>query len=137
MKKVFLLIGMLGLLASCSLDDEGQEFRYEIEPVTNVEFPDSLVLGQNYQIPVRYLRPSTCHSFFDFDYARQDSTRIVTVINQVFENDSCEDLTDTEVEQILDFEVLYNYTYVFKFYQGQDTNDEPIYLTKNVPVKAN
>ena len=135
MKKVFLLIGVLGLITSCSLnDDEGQQFRFEAVPVQNATLPDTLIYGEQYQIPVSYVPPANCYYFDGFNYQRQDSTRYVAVINRVFENESC-DTNTQEVEQILNFEVLYTYKYVFKFYQGDDANGDPIYLTKIVPVK--
>lgn len=135
MKKVFLFLGIAALLASCSVDDDTIDFRFEAMPVAEVEFPDSLVIGDRYQIPVKYVSPSTCHYFEGYDYTRQDSTRFVYVVNRVLERNDCETTTDT-VETNLNLEVLYNYTYVFKFFKGYDENDEPEYLTVEVPVKS-
>ncbi|MEH6408174.1 MAG: hypothetical protein V7767_12915 [Leeuwenhoekiella sp.] len=138
MKKVFLFMGLLGLITSCSVDDDNrQQFRYEVVPVEDVTLPDSLVLGQTYEIPVSFVKPTACYYFEGFDYQRQDSTRYVAVVNRVLDDTACADtdVTTDPTEEILDFEVLYTYDYVFKFYQGNDSNDEPIYLTKVVPVK--
>ena len=134
MKKVFLLLGVLGLITSCSLDDDAEQYSFEAVGVDNATLPDTLIYGQRYQFPISYTPPTSCYQFYGFDFQRQDSTRYVTVINRVVENDTCQENT-TQVEQDLDFEVLYRYKYVFKFYQGNDTNDEPIYLTKTIPVK--
>lgn len=134
MKKVFLLLGLLALVVSCSLDDEGQNVSYKFVPVADFELPDSLVLGQRYQFPIKYVSPSDCNAFYGFEYDRIDSTRFVYIVNQVLENTDCEVTTDT-ITASLNFEVLYNYTYVFKFFSGFDSNDEPTFKTQEVPVK--
>ncbi len=135
MKKVFLFLVIAVMVASCSIDDDTVDFRFEAAPVAGVTFPDSLVLGERYQIPVRYVPPSTCHYFEGYDYTRQDSLRYVYVVNRVIEQDNCETATDT-IEANLNLEVLYDYTYVFKFFKGYDANDEAEYLTVEVPVKT-
>ncbi|MFI8377851.1 hypothetical protein [Leeuwenhoekiella sp. NPDC079379] len=134
MKKVFLLLALLALVVSCSLDDDGRNVSYEFVPITDYELPDSLVLGQKYQFPIKYVSPTDCNAFYGFEYDRKDSTRFVFVVNQVFENENCTTTTDT-VEATLNFEVLYNYTYVFKFFKGLDANDKPTYITQEIPVK--
>lgn len=137
MKKVFLCMALLGVLSSCSLDDDGEgiNYHFEVVPVENVTLPDTLVLGERYQLPIMYSRPTSCYAFDGFDYEREDSTRYVYVVNRVFDQSGCEPLDNNVTEAILNFDVLYDYTYIFNFYQGQDEDDEPIYLTKTVPVK--
>jgi len=134
MKKVFLLLGVLGLVTSCSLDDDTEQYSFEAVAVDDATLPDTLVFGQVYHFPVSYTPPTNCYEFYGFDYKREDSTRYVAVINRVVENETCQENT-VQVQQELDFEVLYRHKYVFKFYQGVDANEEPVYLTKTVPVK--
>jgi hypothetical protein len=52
----------------------------------------------------------------------------------VIESESCEDLADDLVEVTLDFIAIYNQTYVFKFWQGLDENDNDLYYVVEVPV---
>ncbi|WP_128759268.1 hypothetical protein [Leeuwenhoekiella marinoflava] len=135
MKKVFLLIGLLGLVVSCSLDDDNTNVNYEFVPVVDYELPDTLVYGKRYQLPVRYVSPTSCNQFYGFDYDRKDSTRFVFVVNKVFENETCTETPTDTVEQLLKFEVVYEYDYIFKFFNGLDENDEATYLTDTIPVK--
>ncbi|RXG24394.1 hypothetical protein DSM00_182 [Leeuwenhoekiella aequorea] len=134
MKKVFLLLALLTLVVSCSLDDDGRNVSYEFVPIAKYELPDSLVFGKNYEFPISYVSPTDCNAFYGFEYDRRDSTRLIFIVNQVLESENCLPTTDT-VETTLNFEVLYNYTYVFKFFNGFDANDEPTYITEEVPVK--
>ncbi len=135
MKKVFLLIGLLGLITSCSLDDEGQVVSYQALPIADYELPESFVYGERYQLPVSFVLPTTCHEFYNFEAAREDSTRFVYAISQVLESDMCTDTPNDTVSTFLNFDVIYRYTYVFKMYKGDDENGEPIYETQEVPVE--
>ena len=135
MKKVFLLIGLLGLVVSCSLDDDNTNVNYEFVPVVDYELPDTLVYGKRYQLPVRYVSPTSCNQFYGFDYDRKDSTRFVFVVNKVFENEIWTETPTDTIEATLNFEVVYEYDYIFKFFNGLDENDEATYLTDTIPVK--
>jgi hypothetical protein len=140
MKKVFLILGIVALVTSCSLnDDDGQNVNFEYAKITNVKLPDTLILGNAYSFPVTS-EVSDCSTFYNFDVRPvqpnpQDSLRYVGVLNRVLEDANCGTATDT-ITKDLNFEVLYDHSYTFKFWQGVDADDEPIYLTKTVPVKA-
>ncbi|WGK65757.1 hypothetical protein [Croceiramulus getboli] len=135
MKKFFVLVGLIIFCSSCSVDDDGLRFRYELSPIVDVEIPDTFEFGFVYDIPITYLRESSCHGFEGFENIRRDSTRTVAVVSTVIEDDTCEPLLDDLRTVSFPFEVLFSQTYVFNFYQGDDENGEPIYLTKMVPVK--
>ena len=135
MKKFFLVLGLLGMVTACSLnDDDGANLRLERLAVDSVDIPDTLVYGEQYSFPVSYTQPSDCYGFYGFNYGGQDSTRIIEVINSVSTTMTCDSTAVVDTRD-LDFEVRYENTYVFKFYQGVDASGDPIYLTKNVPVK--
>ena len=68
MKKIFFLLLIAISVTSCSVDDDVNDFYYEILPVESVEIPEEFVLGQTYEITVTYLRPTTCHVFNNFYY---------------------------------------------------------------------
>ena len=104
MKKVFLLIGLLGLITSCSLDDEGQVVSYEALPIADYELPESFIYGERYQLPVSFVLPTTCHEFYNFEAARADSTRFVYAISQVLESDMCTDTPNDTVSTFLNFD---------------------------------
>jgi len=134
MKKLVALSLALFLFASCSIDDDSQNYSFEILPVESVDIPDSFTLGETYPITVSYFKPSTCHSFKEFYYLRENNERTVAAINYVFENNSCETLTDELVEATFNFIVTSNGSYIFKFWQGEDASGEDQYLIIEVPV---
>ncbi len=134
MKKLIALSFTLLLFVSCSIDDDSTNYSFEILSVESVDIPDAFTLGEVYPITVSYLRPSTCHSFKEFYYLKENNIRTVAPINYVFENNSCETLTNELVEATFNFIVTSNGSYIFKFWQGEDNNGEDQYLTIEVPV---
>ena len=133
MKKFLVLCFILVFFASCSIDDE-PDFSLEILPIENVDIPDSFLMGEVYPITVTYLRPSTCHAFREFYYAKENNVRTVAVIDYKFLDNDCEDLADQNVQSTFNFLVTSNGSYIFKFWQGEDGNGEDQYLTIEVPV---
>ncbi len=134
MKKFFVLSFLVTLLFSCSVDDNGVDFSFEILPIESVDIPDEFTLGAIYPITVTYERPTSCHLFRDFYYLKENNERTVAVVNTVFEENDCEDLTDEMLTATFDFQVTSNGSYIFKFWQGKDDSDEDIFLEIEVPV---
>jgi hypothetical protein len=134
MKKLFLSSLFLILFASCSLDDNSVNYNLEILPIESVDIPDSFTLGETYPITVSYFKPSTCHTFKEFYYLKNNNERTVAVINYDYIDNNCTDLTDELVEATFNFIVTSNGSYIFKFWQGVDENDVDQYLTIEVPV---
>ena len=134
MKKLFLFSFILSSLWSCSLGDDTDSFNYEFVPIESVSIADTLVLGAVHTIVYSYNRPSTCHNFHDLYYVSEDNERTVAVINTVFDNANCEPLEDNLIEKTFNFKPLNTGTYIFKFWQGLDENDEDQYLVYEIPV---
>lgn len=134
MKKLVALSLALFLFASCSIDDDSTNYSFEILPIESVDIPDEFTLGEVYPITVSYFRPSTCHSFKEFYYLKENNQRTVAAINYVFDNNSCETFTDELVEATFNFIVTSNGSYIFKFWQGEDASGEDQYLIIEVPV---
>jgi len=124
------------LFASCSVDDDSTSFSFEVLPVESVDIPDEFELGETYPITVSYLRPSTCHGFKEVYYLKENNERTVAPITYVFDNNDCETLEDNLVEATFNFIVTSNGSYIFKFWQGEDTDGETQYLIIEVPVIA-
>ena len=133
MKRLIIITLSLILFASCSNDD-GLEYSLEILPVESVNIPESFTLGEIYPITVSYLSPTTCHSFKEFYYRKNLNERTVAVINYNVQDNNCNDLSDELVEATFNFIVTSNGSYIFKFWQGVDENDEDQYLIIEVPV---
>ncbi len=134
MKKFFVFCFTALLFVSCTIDDDGQNFSFEILPVESVDIPNEFTMGETYPITVSYLRPSTCHTFKEFYYLKENNERTVAPINYVFERNNCEDLQDELVEATFNFIVTSNGSYIFKFWQGEDTDGEDQFLEIEVPV---
>ena len=136
MKRLVVFCLTLMLFASCSFDDDSTSFSFEVLPVESVDIPDEFELGETYPITVSYLRPSTCHGFKEFYYLKENNERTVAPITYVFDNNDCETLEDNLVEATFNFIVTSNGSYIFKFWQGEDTDGETQYLIIEVPVIA-
>lgn len=134
MKKLLVLCLALVFCASCSVEDDGTSFSFEVLPVESVDIPDEFMLGEIYTITVSYLRPSTCHAFKEFYYLKENNERTVAPITYVFDQSNCENLEDELVESTFNFKVTSNGSYIFKFWQGEDTDGESQYLIMEVPV---
>ena len=133
MKRLIIITLSLILFASCSKDD-GPEYILEVLPVESVNMPESFTLGEIYPITVSYLRPTTCYSFKEFYYGKNLNERTVAVLNYNFQDNNCQELSDELVEATFNFIVTSNGSYIFKFWQGIDENDEDQYLIIEVPV---
>ncbi|MDO5989333.1 hypothetical protein Q4Q39_18160 [Flavivirga amylovorans] len=133
MKKFFVFCFTVLLLVSCSVDD-GPNFSFEILPVESVDIPSEFTLGETYPMTVSYLRPTTCHTFKEFYYLKENNQRTVAPINYLFERNDCQTLESELVESTFNFIVTSNGSYIFKFWQGEDTDGEDQFLTIEVPV---
>lgn len=122
------------VFASCDIDDDSMNYSFEILPVESVEIPDEFELGETYPIKVSYYRPTSCHSFKEFYYQKENNIRTVAPIMYVIEDDTCETLEDEIAEATFNFVVTSNGSYIFKFWQGEDTEGEDQYLEIEVPV---
>jgi hypothetical protein len=134
MKRIVVVCLMFMLLISCSLDDDATRYSFEVLPVESVNIPDEFQLGEIYPITVSYFRPSSCYGFKEFYYLKENNERTVAPITFVFDRNDCETLEDELVEASFNFKVTSNGSYIFKFWQGDDTNGEAQYLTIEVPV---
>ena len=135
MKRLFFICIVILSFWSCSVDDDNEvNYNFEFTPIEDVVIPEEFVLDSIYQIDVTFYKPTTCHVFHDFYYVADNEKRTVAVINMVYDNSGCEPLEDELVEVSFDFKAVYNQTYVFKFWQGEDEAGEDIFLTYEIPV---
>jgi|UniRef100_UPI00404B7BE7 hypothetical protein len=134
MKKIIFLLLIAISFSSCSVDDDANNFYYEILPIESVIIPEEFELGQTYEITVTYLRPTTCHVFNNFYYESELNQRTIAVVTTVYQNNDCLVLIDEEAQATFNFMVNSNGTYVFKFWQGEDENGNDLYYIVEVPV---
>lgn len=136
MKRIFILLIMSAMvLASCSTDN-GVNYHFKALQVKSVEMPEVFEYGKVYKIKVNYLRPDNCTFFEGFDVVKEGlTTRKVVAIGTVIEDtdSNCAEKED-EISASFNFEVVYTEPYLFKFWTGNDENNDPVYLEFTVPV---
>ena len=132
LRKIFFVIFAVVLLASCS-DDDNYEYQYELLPIEDAIVPEVFEFGQIYNLSVKYIVPNDCYINSDILYEYDEDARNVAVISLFIESNNCETI---DLEQELTFQVhaLQESPYIFRFWQGDDDDGEPIYLTVEVPV---
>ncbi|RLD78760.1 MAG: hypothetical protein DRJ07_12755 [Bacteroidetes bacterium] len=132
MKKIFFVIFILLLTVSCS-DDDSSNYHYELLPVEEADVPDEFVYGQIYYISVKYIRPTECYVYNDVLYEYDYDARNIAVISTVVEDNDCE-IIDSDEELTIRVQALQTSPYIFRFWQGDDDDGDPIYLEIVVPV---
>lgn len=134
MPLVFLVAGLW--FSSCELDDDTPNFYFTSLDVVDVDMPEAFELNETYDIDVTYVRPDGCTYFEGFDVVKTGQTdREVIVVGSRLTNEdlACTQATE-EVVATMQFHVIFTGEYHFKFYAGQDENDEAVYLEYDVPV---
>lgn len=132
MKKIFFVFFILLLTVSCS-DDDSSNYHYELLPVEEADVPDEFVYGQIYYISVKYIRPTECYVYNDVLYEYDYDARNIAVISTVVEDKNCE-IIDSDEELTIRVQALQTSPYIFRFWQGDDDDGDPIYLEIVVPV---
>lgn len=143
MKKIALLLLAVITLNACTLEENNEpQFYYEVLPVESFQVPQSVSIGQNYEIKMTYKRPSNCHIYEGCYYKTEGYTTTVGIQTYVLDKDDCQELEDQEpIETSFIFKVngVQNAAqpYVFKFYKGKDTNGNDIFEEVSIPVNYN
>ena len=139
MKKVLMPLVLLvacSWLGSCDLDDDTPNFYFTALRTVDVDIPEAFVFGETYDIDVTYQRPDGCTFFEGFDVTKTAQTdRDVVVVGSVLtdEDRACTQAI-TEVVATMQFRVIYTGEYHFRFYAGQDEEENDLYLEFTVPV---
>jgi hypothetical protein len=136
MKKILFLalVASFTLFSSCSVDDNTADFQFEFLPIENVDIPSEFNLGETYTITVTYKRPTTCHSFSNFQYITESNNiRTVAVVSFISPG-NCTELEDDFQTETFNFNALDPEPFTFKFWQGKDDAGEDIYLIFEIPV---
>jgi len=139
MKRIVSLIALFFLFNSCSIDN-GDSYLFELLPVTSVDMPAEFTYGNTYQITMHYNRPTSCHFFNTIYYDKKidaetsKNIRTIAIENAVAQRSDCLTLTNNMVEYSFNFQVTSTKPYVFKFWQGKDTEGNNIFLEIEVPV---
>lgn len=146
-----LVLTFVALMMSCIKDDV-PNVRYELSPIDTVAFPaDTLILNKKYEIEISYLQTSSCQEFNGFttdterdedkpgditDEDPKSNTILVGALMSVYDREDCQEYDEPKtVKKELSFEPIDQNPYIFKFWQGVDENEEPIFLEKTIYIK--
>jgi hypothetical protein len=135
MKKIALLLFVTLISISCSMNDDFNDYYYGIIPVESFELPASFELGQVYTITLFYKIPTNCHSNPTLYFEKDGKTRTIAIQSVVANRANCEAVPEEVTKELkFQFEVTSSTPYLFKFYKGNDENDEAIYDEVTVTV---
>jgi hypothetical protein len=117
MKPIFLILAFSFLIISCDASYQEPEQSLETIPVSSVDMPTKYAKDSITEIPVSYIRPTVCHSFYDFYYFRENNDRTVAIITLKQNSGSCP-ASQTSYTVPLKFKPTALGTYHFKFWTG-------------------
>ena len=132
MKKLASLLILFFLFNACSPDD-GPNYTFELLRIDSVDLPTEFTLGQTYPITVHFAYPTSCHYFSQLYYEKDLNIRKIAVESAIAQRSDCVE-TNAPGEYTFNFYVTSNGSYIFKFYQGKDENNQSIFLEYEVPV---
>jgi hypothetical protein len=118
MKPIYLILIASFLFISCTADYKEPDQSLETLPVSLVEMPTKFAKDSITEIPISYIRPTVCHSFYDFYYFREGLTRTVAVLALKQNSENCP-ISQTTYTAPLKFKPAEIGTYHFKFWTGR------------------
>ena len=137
MKKIFFLL-LAFILSACSTndDDSGNELLFAYAPINSVELPESMVLGETYVFKINYTNPSPCHQLFGYEYVQGADANIFAIVTSYNpDNYLCTEEEGATGVYEWEFTVELNENHIFKFWQGVDQNEKPVFITREVEVR--
>lgn len=133
LRTLILLMAVL-LLASCGVDDP-KITSFQKAEILSVDVPDTMTVGQTYNIPIDFNRPTDCHSFDEFNISKNPGEVFVSVVSIFEDSFDCE-TTNVPIGQV---ELLYTVEeesdFMFRFFQKTE-NNQNIYIDKSVVVES-
>ena len=128
MKKIISALAIGFLFISCELGDDDSS-RLELLPVNSVDMPTAFAKDSITEIPVKYIRPTTCHFFNNFYYdSNVDFKRTVAIYTINLNQSGCQNDNTTLVEVPLKFKPTTLGTYNFRFWTGDNAQGISQYI---------
>jgi hypothetical protein len=135
MKKLLLLLFYSAIMTACSSDEDNGGMMQNLAVITTVELPESFEYNREYEIKIKYKRPSTCDFFSGFDISKNTNIITVGVVTSYrTSNTTCESTGNLNTSTKLNFVADRDDFYIFKFWQGENAAGEVQFLTVEVPV---
>ena len=127
MKKLWILCMMSAVLIACAPGDDDYPV-FVLGPIQEVEPPASYRVDSISEFTIRYSRPNTCHLFNGFYYVPNGLTRTVAVEYAKMDRTDCEVEQNPVYEVPLRFKPRNSGTYLFRFWDGQNSDGSNHYL---------
>lgn len=125
---------MTGLIFNSCLDDEPTaEVEYKYAPVDSVHIGEIRPARMVTEITTFFTRQSDCEVFFDYDYQIAGNERTVSIISSNLVNQNCIEIMEVESNK-LQFRPETSGKYVFRFWAGNASNNEPIFIIKEIDI---
>jgi len=134
MKKLLFLFILFGLWA-CTHDERSQlSSHIEYLPIDSATLPVQFKRDSIYEIPLQYIRPSTCHLYEGLYYAKNSNIRTIAVVTSVLEQDNCTVAPINPLTVTLSFKPTTESSYVIRLWKGKDASGQNIYQDTTIPV---
>jgi len=138
MKKLYYFISIIALLfviSSCEIGDEDTNFNFVSLRTISVEAPESFNFNESHEITVTYLRPNDCTFFLGFDVTNPDVTTrdIVATASELADLSDCV-IEAEEVQTTFTIVVLFEETYLLRFWTGQGSDGAQEFIELEIPV---
>ncbi|KGO85347.1 hypothetical protein Q765_16510 [Flavobacterium rivuli WB 3.3-2 = DSM 21788] len=139
MKKCLLLLAVLLMLTSCSVDNEPKvNFDIVFIPADSITTPASVTPGRTYAMDMYYKKPNDC--FYVTDLYKEPSGYTLTLAVQAY---FIQDATCAESLNVVPEKATYNFqcplnatdSYKFKFYKGDDAAGNSQFIEVDIPVR--
>ncbi|MFY0627437.1 MAG: hypothetical protein JXR07_14140 [Reichenbachiella sp.] len=124
------------LFFGCDDDEDENDHEYHLEyiNVTSAQLPAEFIFGRTYRITAQVELPNSCYFYYNqYDYFYEGTSRLIYPIGHVDDGIPCT-LNISEATMTIPVSVQQTEPYIFKFYQGEDTDGQDLFLTIEVPV---
>ncbi|HSP40381.1 MAG TPA: hypothetical protein VLN46_03035 [Gillisia sp.] len=135
MRRGFFFVLLIGLLTSCSIEDDAGNIMQNLAPTLSVNLPETFVFGQTYTIEITYQRPTNCHTFSGLDVARNENEIVIGVVTSYSSNNpNCAATGNLQATATINFVAERDDFYIFKFWKGKSATGIDQFLIVEVPV---
>lgn len=134
MKKLIAITILLVSIASCSTDNDSNNYTYEVLPIASYTVPTEFKLGETYTITLKYQKPTACHYYQGIYYDKNLNVRTIGVQTAVDNDQVCNLALPPVSETSFQFFVTNTGSYIFKFYKGEDAAGNNIFEEVEIPV---
>ncbi len=132
--KWILALMITGLFVTSCLDDEpALNVDYEYAPIDSITIDEIRPAREVTEIRTYFTRNSECETFFDYDYQISGNERTVSIVISDLQVEDCLNISEAS-SHILQFRPETGGTYTFRFWAGNDANNEPIFIVQEIEI---